>query len=158
MRAMPTDVVVFEIGPGRYAIPLADTVEFIRMPAIVPLPKAPAVIEGIFDLRGIVVPVLDIRRRFGLSARAPRPADHLVVARSGMRQVALRADRVTGVVRLDAADIANPATIASRIGYVTSVAKLADGLALIHDLATFLTEAEAWELDDALDGVAAPCP
>src|SRR5262249_18625738 len=70
----PLDVVVFEVHGRQYALPAGQVRELVRAVALVPLPGAPAVVEGVFNLRGKVVPVLDIRGRFGLPPRALDPA------------------------------------------------------------------------------------
>ena len=80
--AAKTAVVVFELNEHRYALPLTDVREVLALPAIVPLPKAPTIVEGVVNIRGVVVPVMDIRARFRLPARPPHPADHLLVARA----------------------------------------------------------------------------
>ncbi|MDP2372796.1 chemotaxis protein CheW [Reyranella sp.] len=144
---------VFELSSYRYAIPMADTREIFCVPSIVPLPKAPLFIEGIVNIRGAVIPVLDVRKRFRLPEKAPQPADHLVVAQAGPRMVALRVDRVLGTEEVDPKHIEDAAAITPRLEYVAGVAKLPDGLVLIHDLRTFLAESEARQLDRALDEV-----
>lgn len=143
-------IVVFELSGYRYAIPMADAREFARVPSIVPLPKAPAIVEGVVNIHGKVVPVLDIRKRFRLPEKRAHPMDHLVIAHADRRLVALRVDRVLGVEDVDARDIEDAAAVTPEAEYLTGVAKLADGLVLIHDLRAFLAEAEARELDEAL--------
>jgi hypothetical protein len=64
VAANQLDIVVFEVGGQVYALPALDVHELIRAVAIVPLPRAPAIVEGIINLRGKIVPVLDIRSRF----------------------------------------------------------------------------------------------
>jgi purine-binding chemotaxis protein CheW len=148
---MLTDVIIFEVGICRYGLPVTDVRELVRAPSIVPLPKAPAIIEGIINVRGSVMPVLDIRKRFGLASKASHPADHMIVAHAGPRLVALRIDRALDIAQVDPQDIDDAKAITPRSEYVAGVAKLADGLVLIHDLRTFLTEAEARDVDGALD-------
>jgi purine-binding chemotaxis protein CheW len=145
-----TQIVVFELDGYRYGLALADTRELLRMPSILPLPKAPSIVEGIVDVRGTVVPVLDFRKRFRLAGRSPHPSEHLIVAMAGSRTVALRVERVLGVEAVDDQDIAAAGAITPGADYVTGVAKLADGLVLIHDLRRFLAAAESEDLDTAL--------
>lgn len=135
------DMLIFQLDGVRFALPSSDVDEIHRAVAIVPLPKAPAIVEGIIDVRGRVVPVLDVRARFRLPPRAPRHTDHLILARAAERQVALRVDRALDVLSIDPAAIA-PSAVASGVEYVAGVAKLPDGLVLIHDLKTFLDAAE----------------
>ena len=148
---MKREILVFEIDGCRYGLSSADIRELVRVPTSVSLPKAPAVIEGIINLRGKVVPVLDIRKRFRHPAKAAQPQDHLVVAQADRRLVALRVDRAVGLSEVSSDDIENAAAITPRTEYLAGVAKLPDGLVLIHDLRTFLADSEARHLDEAFD-------
>src|SRR5690606_37088079 len=114
------------------------------------LPGAPAIVEGLVDLRGRPCAVLDIRARFGLPARLPSLSDHLLVADAGPRRVGFRVDAVErieqlGDRRIDAVPGAGPAE-----QRWVGVVRLADGLVLIHEPAAFLASAEAEALDDAV--------
>lgn len=149
------DVLLFELGGFRYALPTSDVAELARAVTIVPLPKAPPIVEGIINVHGRVVPVLNIRARFGVPPRPLSPADHLIVARAGSRTVALRVDRAVELAYVDEQQIEDARAVVPYAGYISGVAKLADGLVLIHDLRTFLEEAEAESLDRALADVEA---
>ena len=144
------DIAVFELDGRRFALPLGDTVEFLRALTCTPLPKAPPVVEGVINLRGTVVPVFDLRQRFRMPPRTPDPSQYLIVARNGTRIVALRVDGIVDVVQIDAEDIADVSTDVEDAEYVAGVAKFPDGLVLIHDLRTFLSAPEAERLATAL--------
>lgn len=144
------EVLVFQVGEHRYAIPSAQVRELIRAVRIVPLPRAPAIVEGVINVRGEVIPVLDLRTRFRLPPKPLEPTDHFVLAWAGPRPVALRADRAVDLIRLDPRQVQDARAVVPNVEYVAGVAKLPDGLVLIHDLATFLSEAEAMTLDQAL--------
>jgi purine-binding chemotaxis protein CheW len=150
MAANDLEILIFEVGGQRYGLPCADVQELVRAVAIVPLPKAPDIVEGIINLRGRVVPVLDIRARFGLPPKALEPADHLVVALAGERRVALRVDRAVDVVQVATSDLEDARGAVPGVEYVTWVAKGANNLVLIHDLRTFLSRAEAAALEASL--------
>lgn len=144
------DALVFRLDRSRYALPLGDVVEVLPAVAMTALPKAPAIVEGVIDVRGRLVPVLDIRARFRLPASPMELSDHLVVARAGERTVALRADEAIEVVRLEARDIEPIEPAVPGAAYVSGVAHTPDGLVLLHDLQTFLTRAESDQLGQAL--------
>ena len=150
MSEAPTEILVVEVGAFRYGIALKDTHELFHAPSVVPLPRAPAIIEGVIDVRGKVVPVLDIRKRFGLADKAPHPSDHIVLAQADTRTIALRVDRALSIARLNLGDIDDARDITPATGFVAGVAKLPDGLVLIYDLKAFMDESEALELADAL--------
>lgn len=144
------NVMVFERESARYGIALEDVREVVRAVAITRLPGAPAVVEGVIDVRGELMPVLDMPRRFGLASRAVEPDELLILARAAARTVALRTQRVLWMGEIEVEDAEH---ITSGAEYVAGVARLEDGLVLIHDLGTFLSQAEAAALDHALDGV-----
>src|SRR5215813_89561 len=91
-------LLTFELDEQRFGLPMADVREVVRVAAFARLPKAPEVIEGVLNFRGALVPVLDIRARFGLPPRSVRTSDHLVVARAAKRTVAIRVDRVSDLI------------------------------------------------------------
>src|SRR5258706_409789 len=95
-------LVVFVLGGHPFALPSRDVRELVRAVAVMPLPNAPAIVEGVINARGRIVPVLDIRARFGLPAKALEPSDHMILADAGDRVVALRADRAIDLVQVDA--------------------------------------------------------
>jgi purine-binding chemotaxis protein CheW len=151
------DVLVFEVGGRRFGLPAAAVHEVVRAVALAPLPKAPPIVEGVLILRGTLVPVLDIRGRFRLPPRALTPSDHLIIARSGPRLVALRVDRAHELLPLSRADLQPAHDVVPGAEYVTWLAQAGTEVLLIHDLDTFLSHAEAEELAEALptDGPAA---
>ena len=144
------EILLFELAGQRYGVPLRSVREVVRAVAITPLPTAPAIIEGIINVRGVIAPVYDLRRRFGLPPKPIEPADHLVIALSQARLVALRVDRADWMAEVPESDIEDATTLVSRADHVDGVAKLPDGLVLIHDIDTFLSQAEAAALDAAL--------
>ena len=142
------------MGGQTYGLPTADVRELVRAVTITPLPNAPAVIEGVVNVRGRVVPVLDVRARFRMPAKALDPSDHFIVASAGARGVILRVDRATHLALVDEASVQPPETLGPSATYVAGVAKLEGGLVLIHDLTTFLSAAETASLDAAMSAPA----
>jgi purine-binding chemotaxis protein CheW len=148
------ELLVFELAGHRYALELRSVREVVPAVLITPLPDAPTVIEGIIDVRGDLVPVYDLRARFGLSPRMLDPSERIVLAWTGSRPVAFRCDRTEWLEHV-ASNVLEPAAAIRGAGaYITGAARLDDGLVLIHDLETFLDEAEAERLDAALSAQA----
>ncbi len=145
-----TQLLIFALGAERFALPAGDVREVVRAVAISRLPKAPPILEGVVNVRGAVVPVLDIRQRFGLPSRPVDPDQHLILAHAGPRLVALRVDRATELVSVDRAAIESPSRSTPGAEYVAGIAKLPDGLLVIHELERFLSLDEAERLDAAL--------
>jgi purine-binding chemotaxis protein CheW len=150
------EVLVFEVGGQRYGLPTVDVRELVRAVTITRLPNAPAFIEGVVNVRGRILPVLDIRARFHLPAKPLDPDDHFIVASAGPRGVILRVDRATHLALVDEASAQSAQALGSSATYVAGVARLDGGLVLIHDLATFLSAAEAASLDAALRAPPSP--
>jgi purine-binding chemotaxis protein CheW len=146
----PLGVLMFEVGGRRYGLQAAEVRELLRAVAVVPLPGAPPLMEGVINVRGRVVPVLDVRARLRLPAKPVEPTDHLIVAQAGGRLVALRVDRATDLVRFDATDVEEARGLVPGLGHAGWVARLPDDVLLIHDLGTFLSQAESALLAGAL--------
>lgn len=144
-----TSVLILDVDGRRSALLAEVVIELHRMVAVVPLPGAPAVVDGVIDVRGAVVAVIDLRARFGLPVHPPMPSEHLVLARANDRMVALRADRVLDLVEIPSAAIASARELAPGPN-LSGVAVLEDGLLLIHDVDAFLSEHEVAVLDGAL--------
>jgi purine-binding chemotaxis protein CheW len=101
------------------------------------------VVEGLVDVRGQVVPVFDLRRRFGMAPQALSPSEHFILGLTARRLVAVRADRVQAVLPVAPGQVHDPRRAVPAAEQVAGVVTLPDGLVLIHDLDTFLSEAEA---------------
>jgi purine-binding chemotaxis protein CheW len=139
------EVLVVALGHRHYGLPAVDVVELLRVVACVPLPGAPEWIEGVFSLRGTVVPVLDLRARLGLPARSAEPSDHLVVVRTWGRPVALRVDRALELAEPDATEGTG----------VAAVVRLRDELIPVLDLRALVSPAEPAAPDAAFPWPAA---
>jgi purine-binding chemotaxis protein CheW len=143
-------LVTFEVAGNRYALPAAGVRELLRAVLPSPLPKAVPFVEGVIDVRGTIVPVVEIRSRFGLPPKALAPSDHLILSDAGDRVVALRVDRVLDLVELDTADVTSVERQVPTARHIEGVARLPEGLAVIYDLSTFLSAAERDALDLAI--------
>ena len=151
MSSTSSRVVVFTLDDRRYGIALSAVERVVRMVDVTPLPQAPAIVLGVVNLRGRVIPVLDLRRRFRLPERSIALADQLVIARTARRAVALAVDAATGVIEYAERQAVAARDIVPGVDYTEGVVKLADGLLLIHDLDKFLSLEEETALDRAIE-------
>lgn len=142
-------ILVFALGEAKFGLLAQIVREITRATALTALPKAPVIMEGVVNFRGTVVPVLDIRQRFRLPSVPLHPDQHFIVAQAGPRLVALRVDRTTDVVEVDERTIVSASGSVPGAEYVGGIAKLPDGLLVIHDLEQFLSPDEAGQVDTA---------
>lgn len=140
-------IVAFEVGRQRFGVPAAAVERVVRAVATTPAPKAPAVIAGMINVAGEPVAVLDLRRRFGQRPKPVALDEVMILARVRARSVAIRADRVTGIVEADPGDVRAAGRVTAMAAEVAGVLALPEGLLLISDPDAFLTQAEAAEVD-----------
>lgn len=145
-----SQLLVFLLDRQRYALHLDAVERVVRAVEVTPLPKAPQIVRGVIDLHGRIIPVIDLRRRFGLPVREVDSADRFVIARTPRRRVALAVDAVDGVVDEPGGRIQVAEEILPHLTYVEGVLRLKDGMALVHDLGRFLSLDEEDALDQAL--------
>jgi purine-binding chemotaxis protein CheW len=143
-------LLLFTLDSHRFALPLDRVHEIVHAVEITPLAGAPGVVEGVVDVRGAVVPVLDVRARFRLPARPVRLSDHLVLAEGAGRLVALRVDRAVGMEEVPPEAMTMPGANDPAMAHLAGVVTLDDGMVLVHDLDAFLSQAEADALARAL--------
>lgn len=144
--------IVFVLRNGRYALSLGSVQKIIHTVKITPLPKAPDIVLGIINVGGNVIPVYNVRKRFGLPARELGTNDRIVIALTSTRTVCFPADDVEGVLDASELKIILPDKILPEMEYVEGVIKLENGLVFIHDLDKFLSSKEESALKEALDG------
>jgi purine-binding chemotaxis protein CheW len=131
--------VVFEAASQPLAVPAADVVQVLRMAATAPVPGAPPWLRGVLNLRGMLVPVVDVASRLG---RPPRPARldaKLLVVSRGARQIALEVDAVIEVRELPDGAFETPEGWGS--GLVAGAVKLPDGVVLVQAVDSWLAPA-----------------
>jgi purine-binding chemotaxis protein CheW len=129
-------VVIFRLAEEYYALDIQAVQEIVRMQTITSIPGAEAWVEGITNLRGRVVPVLDLRRRCGVPAGDHTAETRIVVVSSASGMVGLIVDAVTEVLRIPAEHVEPPSAIVSvpENTYLRGIAKLPDRLVSLMDL------------------------
>lgn len=133
MQAHEEQVVVFRLAEEWYGLDIGVVQEIIAWQPVTRVPRAPADVEGIINLRGHIIPVVDLRRRFGLEPAAPGREARIVVAELGERVVGLRVDGVSEVLRVPAGAIEPPTTAMAGIDsdFIRGVAKTEDRLIIL---------------------------
>lgn len=144
-------LVVFSLDAQRFALPLAAVRRVVRAVEVTPLRGAPDIVLGAIGLAGGVVPVLDMRKRFGLPQREVDPSDHFLIATTPRREMALVIDEACGVVECERSAVMAARRISPGLEGIDGVLRLDDGLVLIHDLDAFLSLEQARSLDVIMD-------
>ena len=132
--AEATQLVVFRIAKSEYALPVGNVGEILRMVAIAPVPEAPEWLPGVINLRGKVIPVIDLRTRLGLAAKPVGLNTPIIVAEHEGQMVGLVADSVTELLTVGNDSIEPPDERVGASNTVKSVARAAERLILIFDL------------------------
>ncbi len=143
-------LVVFTLDDQKYALYLPVVERVVSAVEVTPLPKAPDIILGVINIQGKVIPVVNIRRRFGLPEREIDLSDQFIIANTSKKTVVLVMDTVSGVIEPAEGKLIISKNITPGMEYVDGVIKLEDGLILIHDLDRFLSLEEEKKLDNAL--------
>jgi len=144
-------LLVFRLDDQRYALPLVVVERIVRAAELTPLPKAPAIVLGVIDVAGQVLPVLNVRRRFRLPEHDVNPGQQFLIAQTGQRTVALLIDEAQRVIEAPGIDVVDAAEIVPGLEQISGVVKLSDGLVLIHDLDKFLSLDEELALDQVMN-------
>ena len=143
--------VVFRIAGEEYGVPIADVQEIVRVPErITQVPRTPDFVEGMMNLRGVVLPVIDQRRRFALEAIARNDGQRIMVFLQGGVRTGFIVDSVSEVLRIAARQISPaPAVTTLRHSAVSSVANITATarIILMLDVDRLLTGPESAELD-----------
>ena len=129
-------LVVFELDGERFGVEIERVHEIIRRPEVTQVPRAPEFVEGVINLRGRIVPVLSLRRRFGFEQGQATRATRIVVVEVGGTTVGMVVDAVAEVARVAESSIEPPAAIVSSLNneFLRGIAKRADDLIVLLDL------------------------
>ena len=141
---------VFFLDDQRYSLHLPAVESVARMVYITPLPGAPEIVLGVVNLRGKVVPIVNIRQRFDLPKREILLTDWLIFAHTTTRLVGLAVNSVMGVAECLEQCVVPIDEFFPPLKYLRGVIKFQDGLILIQNLGKLLSLEEEKSLDLAL--------
>jgi purine-binding chemotaxis protein CheW len=144
-------VVSFKLGPEEYGVDIAQVQEINRMVAVTNVPRAPVFMEGVINLRGQLIPIIDLRTRFGMPRAEHTKNTRIVVTEIGGKRVGMVVDSVSEVLRLplDAIEPAPDMITGVDTEYIRGVGKIDDRLIILLDLAKIVTGSEKRELETA---------
>jgi purine-binding chemotaxis protein CheW len=145
---MEYQLVVFELAGEHYGVDIAAVEGIIKMQNITRMPQSPSFVEGVTNLRGSVLPVIDLRKRFGLSFQEATKDTRIITVDMEGTKIGMVVDAVSEVLRIQEETIeATPPMVTSvDTSFLKGIAKLTDRLVILLDLARVLTLQERSDL------------
>ncbi len=150
--AEETQLVVFKLKTGEtvceYGVPITKVQEIIPMAVPTKLPQVPDFVEGIINLRGQIIPIIDLKKRFGMIASEQSSESRSVVVEVEGQTVGIIVDEVSEVLRLPQDSIEPPPSVIGGItaDYLIGVGKIEDRLLILLDMDKVFNDAEKKEL------------
>ncbi len=129
-------LVTFNLGDEEFGIDILIVKEIIRLVDITRVPNAPSYVEGVINLRGKVVPIIDLRKRFSMTAIGRTSNTRIIVVDLDSKVIGFIVDKVNEVLRIDKTTLEDPPPMSSGIGseFLTSIANLKNRLISFLDL------------------------
>ena len=145
-------LVSFEVGEEEYAVPILSVQEINRMMQITSVPQSPSFVEGVINLRGKIIPVIDLRKRFGLTELENSDDVRIIVVEVANRVIGFTVDRVNEVLRIGSSIVEPPPSMVCGLDtdYVQGVGKLDDRLLILLHLEKLFSAAEMAEIDQGV--------
>lgn len=139
----PLRVLAFTLETTAFAFPITQVQEILTLPPIVPLPRTPSFVRGVANLRGTIIPVVDLRDRLGLPPKAPDESTRLVVVRTGPKTAGFIVDTVTDVLDILPDALSELPAVAGRVSrdVLTGIGRVGDQVFLVVRTETLLEDA-----------------
>jgi len=142
-------LVSFNLGSEEFGVDIGMVQEIVRMPEITRVPRTPDFVEGVVNLRGKIIPVVDLRKRFRLPVSENTKSTRIIIVTMNGRTVGMIVDGVSEVRRISADAVEpTPEMVASAIdaSYLKGIAKLEGRLLILLDLNLVLNQEEQKQL------------
>jgi purine-binding chemotaxis protein CheW len=146
-------VVGFRIGNETFGVRIGSVREIVRVPEITSVPSAPDTVEGVINLRGKIIPVMDLRKRFGHVDIQPDKKNRILVVELQNKLVGLIVNAASEVLKIPPSEIEPPGSVFAEgeSSYVTGVGKLKGRLIILLDVSKLLHQQEVKRLEEAAD-------
>lgn len=134
----------FKLGPGHYGLEILKVREIIGLIGVTAIPLAPDHVKGVINLRGTVIPVVDLRLKFDMEEHEATAETCIIVAHVGDREIGVLVDQVSEVQFFDQADIQDPPSFGTGIdtAFILGIGKLGDHVTLLLDIDRVLLASE----------------
>jgi purine-binding chemotaxis protein CheW len=148
-------IVGFRIGNETYGVRIGAVREIVRVPEITAVPSAPDLIEGVINLRGKIIPVMDLRKRFGQIEIISDKKNRILVVELENKLIGLIVNAASEVLKIPPSDVDSPGSVFAEgeSSYVTGVGKLKGRLIILLDIAKLLQRPEYKRLEEAAEPV-----
>jgi purine-binding chemotaxis protein CheW len=135
-------LVSFTLDDVEYGIDILQVHEILRIPEMTRLPNTPKFIRGVINLRGNVIPVVDVRERFGFRKTATTDESRIIVIESEGKQIGMFVDNVSQVIRINMNHIDPPSDLIEGVSedFISGIGRLAGSLIVILALKNILFE------------------
>ena len=146
-------LVGFRVGRETYGVPIAMVREIVRPLEITPVPDAPAHVEGVVNLRGRIIPVIDLRKRFREAEIVAGKKNRILVVEAGERVAGLLVDAASEVLKIPRSAIEPPPEVLQQEGldYITGMGKRDGRLIVLVDLEKLMQRGELRRLGDVTE-------
>ena len=145
-------IVGFQVGRETYGVAITSLHEIVRVPEITAVPDAPHYMEGVINLRGKIVSVVDLRRRFGEKDIKPTKKNRILVSEVHGKLVGLIVDSASEVLKIPESDVELPPVFEQgELNYVTGVGKLNGRLIILIDLNRILQKGELKRMGEVVE-------
>jgi purine-binding chemotaxis protein CheW len=141
---MDNQVVVFGLGSEDFGVSISSVESIIKMQAITKMPHAPVFVEGVTNLRGKVLPVMDLRKRFGMPPQEMDKNSRIIIINVKGLEVGMIVDGVSEVLTIPEQNVEPAPAIATTVdsGFITGIAKIDQRLVILLDLGRVLSTTE----------------
>jgi purine-binding chemotaxis protein CheW len=140
----------FRIGDRDFALPLSAVERVIQAVGVDPLPEAPDEVVGVIDVQGSVIPVVDLRRRFGMDTREIDLSDQFIIAKTPSRSAAVLVDQVCGVISYSIGEMVPPEEIIEGIEHIRGIVRREGRTVFVlKDLDVILSASEPGAIESA---------
>ena len=142
-------LVIFKLGEEEFGVDILKVSEIEKLDqGVTRVPKAPVFVEGVINLRGEIIPIIDLRKRFGLVAREIGYDSRVMIVEVSGNRIGMMVDLVMEVIRIGTSSIETAPAITKGVDsyYLNGVAKIGDRLIILLDLEKALSDEESTEL------------
>jgi purine-binding chemotaxis protein CheW len=153
-------IVGFQVGRETYGVPITSLHEIVRVPEITAVPDAPDYLEGVINLRGKIVSVMDLRKRFGEKQATVKKHNRILVVEHSGRLAGLIVDSASEVLKIPADAVEPPPAVFQEGGLncVTGLGKVAGRLVVLLDMSKLLAPASLQATSEPAEKKAATKP